>query len=114
MNNLYTVLWLAVAVAVIAGWWKMFEKAGEAGWKSLVPLYNSYLYFRIAGRNGLLFLLMFVPVVNIIVWAMVSMDAAKHFGKSSGYGILALFLFPFWGALELGFGEAKYLGPKHD
>jgi len=114
MRGLYMLVWLVAVVAVIAGWWKMFEKAGEAGWKSLIPLYNTWLYFRIAGRNGWGMLLLFIPFVNIVVLAVVAMDAAKHFGKSAGYGILALFLFPFWGALELGFGQAKYVGPKHD
>lgn len=31
---------LAIVIAVIVGMWKMFEKAGEAGWASLIPLYN--------------------------------------------------------------------------
>lgn len=27
-------------VLIVIGWWKIFTKAGEAGWKSLIPFYN--------------------------------------------------------------------------
>lgn len=37
------------AVLMIVGWWKMFTKAGEAGWKSLIPTYNLYIAFKIVG-----------------------------------------------------------------
>lgn len=36
---------------VIAGW-KIFEKAGEKGWKSLIPIYNFYLLYKIAGLKN--------------------------------------------------------------
>lgn len=118
MDNTMTVLvWvLALLVSVLAliGWWKLFEKAEEAGWKVLIPLYNTYTFFRIAGRNGWGFLLLMIPFVNFIVTIVVSMDMAKHFGKSAAYGIFAIWLLPFIGALDLGLGKATYVGPKHD
>ncbi len=33
-----------------AGKWKLYHKAGQAGWKSLIPLYSDYMDFRIARR----------------------------------------------------------------
>lgn len=38
-----TLVALAIYVLQIIGWWKIFTKAGEAGWKSLIPLYNLYI-----------------------------------------------------------------------
>ena len=38
-------------VALVIGQWKVFEKAGEEGWKSLIPFYNAYILWKIAGRN---------------------------------------------------------------
>ena len=35
---------------VIAGW-KIFAKAGEKGWKSLIPLYNTYIFYKIVGMK---------------------------------------------------------------
>jgi len=43
-------IYLAILVAVIAGMWKMFEKAGQPGWGCIVPIYNLLLLLRIAGR----------------------------------------------------------------
>lgn len=107
------VLYTAITILIIVGVWKMFTKAGEAGWKSLIPFYNMYLIFRIAGRNGWWFLALFVPFVNIVVYIMLALDLAKHFGKSNVFGIFGLFLFPYVGYTMLGFGEAKYVGTKH-
>ena len=92
-------VWLIVLILMIVAMWKIFEKAGEAGWKSIIPIYNTYTLFRIAGRNGLWFLALFVPILNIVALIMLALDLAKHFGKST--------------AFALGFGDAKYVGTKH-
>ena len=114
VSIIYSLVVVAVTILLIAGWWKLYEKAGEAGWKSLIPFYNMFVFFRIAGRNGWVFLLLLVPFVNVVVSIVVAIDMAKHFGKSGAYGVFLLWLLPFIGALDLGFGQATYLGPKHD
>ena len=106
-------LYLAFLVILIVGMWKVFVKAGEEGWKSIIPFYNTYTLFRIAGRNGWGFLLLFIPFVNLIVLIVISIDLAKHFGKSTVFGIVGLWLFSIIGYLILGFGDAKYVGEKH-
>ena len=49
MNGIWWIIYLAFIVAVIAGWWMMFEKAGEAGWKSIIPIYNVIVLLKIVG-----------------------------------------------------------------
>lgn len=112
-GGLMTVIYLAVVVAAVVAMWKMFEKAEEEGWKSLIPFYNTYTLFRIAGRNGWGFLLLLVPFVNVVVLLVVAIDLAKHFGKSATFGVVGLWLFSIVGYMILGFGDAKYVGPKH-
>lgn len=117
MSGFFVGFWLfaylvAIVVAIVA-MWKIFTKAGEAGWKSLIPLYNTYMLFRIAGRNGWWMLGLLVPLLNIVVAVMLALDLAKHFGKSTMFAIFGLIIFPFVGSLMLAFGEAKYIGPKH-
>ena len=34
-------------VLTIIARWKIFTKAGEAGWKSIIPIYNNYVLFKI-------------------------------------------------------------------
>jgi hypothetical protein len=102
--------WILMIVAV----WRIFVKAGEAGWKSIIPFYSSYILFKIAGRNGLWFLALFVPFVNIFVLLMLAIDLAKHFGKSTLFGVVALWIFSVIGFLILGYGDAEYVGPAHE
>ena len=60
-------LCLVVLAFMIAATWKMFKKAGEHGWAAFVPVYSTYVLFKIAWGSGWMFLLMFVPVVGFIV-----------------------------------------------
>ena len=102
---------LVVLVVLIIALWKLFEKAGEAGWKSLIPFYSNYILFKIAWGNGLLFLLMFVPCVNVVVSFIVLWKLCKAFDQGIGMYLLMLFVTPVaW--LILGFGSAQYIGPQ--
>lgn len=113
MSGAWLYVWLLMVVVGIVAGWKIFEKAGEAGWKILIPFYNTYTLFKVAGRNGWWFLALAVPFVNIVVAIMLALDLAKHFGKSTVFAIFGLILFPYIGSLMLAFGEADYVGPKH-
>lgn len=42
-----TFIMFAYWVICIVGSWKMYEKAGHAGWKSLIPFYRQYILFDI-------------------------------------------------------------------
>lgn len=106
--------YFAVAVAAIVALWKTFEKAGQPGWGALIPIYNLYLLLKVAGRPGWWLLLFLIPVVNLVVYIIISIDVAKAFGKSTAFGVVGLWLFHVIGYLILGFGDAKYVGaPKH-
>ncbi len=107
-------LWLVFVIFNIIAGWKVFEKAGEPGWKIFIPFYNTYTLFRIAGRNGWGVLLLLIPLVNIVVSIMVMLDLAKHYGKSTAFGIFGLIIFQPIGMLILGFGDTKYVGTKHE
>lgn len=39
------------AIFLIIAMWKIFEKAGVKGWKSLIPIYNIYCAFKIVGMS---------------------------------------------------------------
>jgi len=106
---LVTVL-VAWAIMAVAGW-KIFEKAGVEGWKALIPFYNNYLFLEIAGYNGWLMLLIFVPYVgSLVVAILMALGLAKNFGKSVLFAIFGLLIFSVVGYLMLAFGSDKYLG----
>lgn len=44
-------LLIAWAVFAIIGQWKLFVKAGQPGWKSIIPFYNTYTLCEMVGLN---------------------------------------------------------------
>lgn len=111
MSTGYYICSLIFYVISVVAMWKMFEKADEAGWKSIIPIYNLYILFKIAWGKGWMFLLLFVPVVNIVIAIMFDIKLAKSYGGGIGMILLCIFL-PTIAQLILGFGSAEYIGPQ--
>jgi uncharacterized membrane protein YhaH (DUF805 family) len=102
-----SLLYLAVVVAVLIGYWKLFEKAGKPGWGAIIPIYNVILLLEMVGKPIWWIVLFLIPMVNFVVLILVGLELAKRFGQSAGFGI-GLALLPFIFAPLLGFGDAKY------
>ena len=102
------IVYLAFMVLFIAGLWKTFTKAGEPGWAAIIPIYNLWVFVRIAGRPWWFFILCLIPLISIVA-IVLPFDIAKMFGKGMGYGLGLLFL-PFIFYPMLGFGDAQYGG----
>ncbi len=109
-------------VLQVVAMWKIFEKAGEAGWKSLIPLYNLYILLKIIRFNWLLLLGLLIWIIPVIGWAIgaiymvvlqviICYRLSRSFGKELGYTLGLLFLTPIF-YLILGFGSAKYKALK--
>ena len=105
---IYSLIVLILAVTSIVSIWRIFEKAGDKGWKSLIPLYNTYTLFKVAGYNGWMFLLLIIPIVNIVIFVLLSLKLAERFGKSTLFAVVALILFNPIGFWIIGLGDAKY------
>ena len=102
---------LGICIFFIACLWRLFTKAGEPGWASIVPIYNIFVMLKIAGKPGWWFILLCIPGVNFIISILVGISLAERFGKTAGFGIgLALLGFIFLPILA--FGDAQYLGEK--
>ena len=102
-------VYLVLFAAALAGMWKAFEKMGRKGWEGIVPIYNVYILLQLIGRPVWWLVLMLVPLVNIAAFVIVSIDVARGFNKSTGFGVgLGLLGFVFWPML--GFGDAKWQG----
>jgi hypothetical protein len=110
-GTLVLLIQLAILIAILAGAWKMFEKAGKPGWAAIIPIYNIIVILEICGRPIWWILLMLIPCVNIVIAVIVWIDVAKSFGKSELYGIGLAFL-GFIFVPMLGFGSARYVGPS--
>lgn len=130
------ILWLILQI--IANW-RIFTKAGEAGWKSLIPFYADYITYKISWTKGAkffwiglaasivvffadffggedggaLFTLLSVAgsLVAMVLGIMLSYKKSKAFGHGIGFAIGLLFLSPIF-TLILGFGASAYRGPQ--
>ena len=74
-------------VLVLASLWIVYTKASEPGWATLVPFFNLYVLMRIVGRPGWWVVLYFVPLVNIVIYIIVTADLAHSFGKGDGFAV---------------------------
>lgn len=109
-NTALVVAAIIVAVLGIIAIWRVFEKAHQPGWAAIIPIYNTYILLKIVGRPGWWLLLYLIPFVNLIVHIFVSIGLAKAFGKSSAFGIFAIWFFSIIGYFILAFGGATYKG----
>ncbi len=103
-------IYLAITVAIIAGMWRLFEKANQPGWGVLIPVYNVILMLKVAGKPLWWLVLFMIPLVNIIFCILVPLAIARNFGKGVGYGI-GLIVLPFIFYPLLGFSDAEYNPP---
>jgi hypothetical protein len=98
---------LLLFLAQIVGMWVVFGKAGEAGWKVLVPVYNLYVMLKIGNNAWWWLLLLIVPVVNFYAAYKVHAGVARAFGKGVGFA-LGLTLLGFLFFPVLAFGDYQY------
>jgi len=92
--------------------WKVFEKAGEPGWKTAIPFYNLYVWLRIIKKPMWWYIFLIIPFINVFVYLLMIIEMLKCFNKYSlGQQALAV-LFPFVYMPWLGLTEKeKYLDP---
>jgi len=123
-------------VLTLIGSWKSFEKAGQKGWKALIPWYSTYKWLEIANTPrwywffinlpGPIALVLSVPffgsggdtavwiiasIISFVFDLVLSINIAKSFGLEPVFG-LGLALLPFIFLMILGFGSATYVGPR--
>ena len=114
---------------IAIGYSKMYRKAGVAGWKAFIPVYNTYNNYKISWTGKMFFLSaalyiatgflgaftegamalvsMAASIALIVIVVKQNLKMAKCFGKGAGTAI-ALILFPGITSLILGFGKAEF------
>ena len=90
------VFFLIVQVIHFLGTWKLYEAAGRKKWEAAIPVYNAIVLMKIINRSPWWTILLFVPVVNLIMFPVVWVETLRSFGKNSTLDTLL-------GVLTLGF-----------
>ena len=124
-------------VSLTVAQWKLFNKAGEKGWKSLIPFYNMFVSHHLIGMRHIWFILDIIfwvievvlgffeatplwveetffsvaIIVTIISEILHIMKLCYCYTRSELFGI-GLFLIPPLFSLILAFDKSEYNPPK--
>ena len=114
--------------------WKLFTKAGEGGWKSLIPVYNYYTLFKITWSRTAFFVMAGLMIASAILLAKTDSDGcllagricsgivslitiietykvSRAYGHGFPYFLGLLFLEPLF-VMILGLRSSKYVGKR--
>lgn len=134
LGGIYLIFALVWWILQIIANWNIFTKAGESGWKSLIPIYGDYVSYKIAWQtsyfwlnfilgillsyvsnanlNESMFLSLIVILLKIaltVINIMYCVKLARAFGRGIGFAIGLILLQPIF-LLILGFGSDQYYG----
>lgn len=77
------VFFLIVQLIHGLGTWKLYEKAGRKSWEAFIPVYNSIILMKIINRPTWWTFLLFIPVINLIMFPVIWVETLRSFGKNS-------------------------------
>ena len=80
---IWVIALLLIALMIVA-MWILFKKAGKPGWAAVVPFYDQYTLYEITWGNGWRFLMLLIPIYNIVLAILTYIRLAKAFGKDEG------------------------------
>lgn len=128
----FLILVIGWYVLQVVAYWKIFEKAGEPGWKAIIPFYNTYTQYKFTWNANLYWFALFGSVVGcglnalggvagvlgsaiLLAVTILNIFALNKLAKAFGHGALftigLFFLNPIF-KLILAFSSDRYLGPQ--
>ena len=109
-----TLIFLFLAyIALHVGLYRLFERAGIAGWKALIPIYSEAIWCDVLGRPRWWSVLLWVPILGLFVGAGMLIDLARAFGRHGLGQHFLVVVFPFVYLPYLAWRtEAAYQGPS--
>ena len=93
------IFFLAVQLIHFGGSWKLYQKAGRKSWEALIPVYNAVVLMEIIRRPKWWVVLLFIPIINLMIFPVVWVETLRSFGKKSSLdtalGILTFGLYTY-------------------
>jgi signal peptidase I len=78
----WIIFFLIIQVIHFLGTWKLYQKAGRKPWEALIPIYNGIVLMQIINRPKWYVFLLFIPVVNLLMFPVVWVETIRSFGKN--------------------------------
>ena len=105
------IIFLILVLISFIGLYKIFEKAGVAPWKALIPIYNFWEVGKLINRPKWWAFIMIVPGVNLIMYGVYGFHLARAFKKRMTNDLVYAALMPYLYFAYLGFSkDVKYFG----
>lgn len=130
---LFLILVIVWYVLHIIAAWKIFTKAGEAGWKSIIPIYNLYIQYKISWNTGMFWAAFLgimigsmmnsfggssvsdigavIALAGMVINLIDTHKLSRAFGHGLAFTLGLFFLTPIF-KLILGLGSSEYQGPQ--
>ena len=82
-GNEWLIFFLVIQVIHGLATWKLYIKAGRQAWEAFVPVYNAVILMKIINREWWWTILLFLPIVNLILFPVVWIETARSYGRNS-------------------------------
>ncbi|WP_034059647.1 signal peptidase I [Lacinutrix jangbogonensis] len=79
----WIILFLIIQLIHGLATWKLYIKAGRKAWEAFIPVYNAVMLMKIINRPWWWTILLFLPIVNLIMFPVIWVETARSFGKNS-------------------------------
>ncbi len=114
--NEWILVFLAMNIVHFLMYCCFYKRAGYPAWYALVPFYNAYVLTKIINRPWWWFVLLYVPVVNQLMFAVYWFQVLKVFGKNTAKDKWLVLLTLGFYLIYLNFTQASRLpyNPEHD
>jgi signal peptidase I len=94
------IFFLVIQVIHFAGTWKLYQRANREAWEAAVPIYNAVILMKIINRPKWWVILLFIPVINQLMFPILWMETARSFGfnkrKDTAFVLLTLGFYLFF------------------
>jgi len=78
----WSIFFILIQIIHFFGTWKLYQKVDRKKWEALLPIYNAIVLMQIINRPRWYVVLLFVPVVNLLMFPVVWVETIRSFGKN--------------------------------
>jgi len=74
---------LTIQLVHALGTWKLYKTAGFNPIYSFIPIYNGIILMKIINRPTWWIILLFIPIINLLIFPVIWVETSRSFGKNS-------------------------------
>ena len=88
----WVLFFLIIQIVHGLGTWKLYKISGFKSLEAFIPIYNAFVLMKIINRPKWWVILLFIPVINLLIFPVVWVETARSFGKNSTIDSLAVII----------------------